>query len=220
MSKVKLDSDLPIPPFVTSTIEPATVPKSEKLSHSASPSMRHKVKRALSDTALRKFNSEAEQCPYSTSVATYLSYFLLVVYGRVRDFLGKLLCPEDYKQLKVHNGYAPLTNDFESLYTRRLYRRIRDCWHRPITGVPFVRLICWNATVTTITKRLNLLGVPSRCLISLPTITLDLLKAMVQWQILSSIFFGNTLRNWEYAVRNWYFGSTLGVRGAGGAFLG
>lgn len=30
----------------------------------------------------------------------------------------------------------PLFADFESFYTRNLYRRIRDCWNRPITGVP------------------------------------------------------------------------------------
>jgi len=33
-------------------------------------------------------------------------------------------------------GYAPLFSDFDSFYTRRLYQRIRDCWNRPITGVP------------------------------------------------------------------------------------
>ena len=30
----------------------------------------------------------------------------------------------------------PLYADFESFYTRNMYRRIRDCWNRPITGVP------------------------------------------------------------------------------------
>jgi 7-keto-8-aminopelargonate synthetase-like enzyme len=36
----------------------------------------------------------------------------------------------------VWQGYAPLFSDFDSFYTRRLYTRIRDCWNRPITGVP------------------------------------------------------------------------------------
>jgi serine palmitoyltransferase len=31
---------------------------------------------------------------------------------------------------------APLTSDFESFYTRRMYTRIRDCWNRPTSGVP------------------------------------------------------------------------------------
>ena len=85
---------------------------------------------------LRKFDPDQEQCPYPTIVATYLSYLFLIIYGHVRDFFGKIFLPEDYRFLKIHDGYAPLTSDFESLYTRRLYRRISDCWHRPITGVP------------------------------------------------------------------------------------
>lgn len=85
---------------------------------------------------LRRFNLEEEQCPYPTTVATFLSYLMLVLYGHIRDFLGKLFFPGSYKHLRVFNGYAPLTSDFESLYTRRLYMRIRDCWHRPITGIP------------------------------------------------------------------------------------
>lgn len=79
---------------------------------------------------------EQEQCPYPTVIATYLSYLMLVLYGHVRDFFGKIFFPSQYRHLRVHNGYAPLTSDFESLYTRRLYMRIRDCWHRPITGIP------------------------------------------------------------------------------------
>lgn len=88
------------------------------------------------DENLKKFSPDEEQCPFPTAIATFLTYLLLVLYGHLRDFLGKLFFPEDYKTLKVHDGYAPLTSDFESLYTRHLYRRIRDCWHRPITGVP------------------------------------------------------------------------------------
>jgi serine palmitoyltransferase len=31
---------------------------------------------------------------------------------------------------------APINTDFESIYTRRMYYRIRDCFNRPVTGVP------------------------------------------------------------------------------------
>jgi hypothetical protein len=33
-------------------------------------------------------------------------------------------------------GYAPLLQDWENFYTRRLYHRIQDCWNRPISGPP------------------------------------------------------------------------------------
>ena len=30
----------------------------------------------------------------------------------------------------------PLYRSFEAFYTRNLYRRVRDCWNRPICSVP------------------------------------------------------------------------------------
>lgn len=38
-------------------------------------------------------------------------------------------------------GYAPLYEHFEEFYLRYVYRRVRDCWNRPICSVP-------GATVT------------------------------------------------------------------------
>ncbi|KAF5104037.1 hypothetical protein DV451_001028 [Geotrichum candidum] len=42
----------------------------------------------------------------------------------------------DSRHLKEYNGYAPLTSDFDSFYTRRLKHRLDDCFNRPTTGVP------------------------------------------------------------------------------------
>jgi len=33
-------------------------------------------------------------------------------------------------------GYAPLYRSFENFYARRLYKRIKDCWNRPISSAP------------------------------------------------------------------------------------
>lgn len=33
-------------------------------------------------------------------------------------------------------GYAPLLNDWENFFTRRMYHRAQDCFNRPITGPP------------------------------------------------------------------------------------
>jgi serine palmitoyltransferase len=33
-------------------------------------------------------------------------------------------------------GYVPLYDAFESFYLRYVYRRVRDCWNRPICSVP------------------------------------------------------------------------------------
>lgn len=63
-------------------------------------------------------------------------------------------------------GYAPLNNDFDNFYMRRLKLRINDCFARPITGVPG-RYIClldrhsdddnWTFKLTgTTTETLNM----------------------------------------------------------------
>lgn len=36
----------------------------------------------------------------------------------------------------LSQGYPPLYDAFESFYSRYVYRRIRDCWNRPICSVP------------------------------------------------------------------------------------
>lgn len=79
---------------------------------------------------------EIEETPLYVLIVTYFDYFILVLLGHIRDFFGKIFNKKAYTHLREHNGYAPLVSDFESFYTRRLYKRIRDCWNRPVTGVP------------------------------------------------------------------------------------
>lgn len=50
----------------------------------------------------------------------------------------RFLVPSELTLLFVScvQGYAPLTSDFESFYTRRMYARGRDCFSRSISGPP------------------------------------------------------------------------------------
>lgn len=93
----------------------------------------------------------------------YVSYVVLLCFGHLRDFIDTVIGYKIYPTPKVrnkflfhtlshfahfrpsnlfssslclHQGYAPLTSDFEAFYTRRMYSRIEDCWNRPISGVP------------------------------------------------------------------------------------
>lgn len=78
-----------------------------------------------------------DEPPYYYVLTTYLSYILLIFFGHARDFFGKRFSSKTtYKTLKAHNGYAPLNDDFDNFYTRRLKMRIDDCFARPTTGVP------------------------------------------------------------------------------------
>lgn len=44
-----------------------------------------------------------EEAPLFIILLTYLSYIILIVFGHVRDFLGKRLRPSAYKHLSVRN---------------------------------------------------------------------------------------------------------------------
>ena len=79
--------------------------------------------------------SEEDSPSYLTVLSTYLTYIVLILYGHLRDFLGRRFYPQDFSHLQENNGYAALNSDFDSFFTRRLKMRIDDCFERPVTGV-------------------------------------------------------------------------------------
>ncbi|KAJ1961702.1 serine palmitoyltransferase component [Dipsacomyces acuminosporus] len=95
----------------------------------------NKKKQDTKPADTKHHSSELELVPSFILVTTYLSYLMLIIFAHLRDFFGKIFYPEQYVQLREQNGYAPMVTDFESLWSRRLYGRIRDCFNRPITGV-------------------------------------------------------------------------------------
>lgn len=78
-----------------------------------------------------------DEPPYYYVLTTYISYLFLIIFGHARDFFGKYFGDQKrYSIIRGASGYAPLTDDFDSFYTRRLKRRIDDAFARPTTGVP------------------------------------------------------------------------------------
>ena len=77
-----------------------------------------------------------DKIPLLHLMATYIGYLILSAFGHIRDYFGLKFSPAKFRHLSSTEGYVPLTNDFESFYTRRFYKRLRDCWNRPTTGVP------------------------------------------------------------------------------------
>lgn len=78
-----------------------------------------------------------DEPPYYYLLTTYISYLILILLGHIRDFFGKRFGDKKlYRALKLQNGYAPLNDDFDSFYTRRLKRRLDDCFARTTIGVP------------------------------------------------------------------------------------
>ncbi|XP_071161498.1 serine palmitoyltransferase 2-like isoform X1 [Mytilus edulis] len=84
----------------------------------------------------KDFQENFEETPIYIAVLTYLCYGILVLVGHVRDFLrnagleNEKACTEPRQ-----SGFVPLFQSWESFYTRHVYRRIRDCFNRPICSV-------------------------------------------------------------------------------------
>ncbi|KAJ7379980.1 Serine palmitoyltransferase 2 [Desmophyllum pertusum] len=108
-----------------------------------------------------------EDTPLYCAVLTYMSYFFLILFGYMRDFLRKYGFEKSKAVQETGNeGFVPLYADFESFFTRNIYRCVRDCFNRPLCSVPGgqIELVDresddWNYTFRypgTTTKALNL----------------------------------------------------------------
>lgn len=78
-----------------------------------------------------------EETPLLAAISTYICYALLVFIGHIEDFLVNI------GLLKLHAclepkipGFVPLYQTWESFYTRHVYRRVSDCFCRPVANVP------------------------------------------------------------------------------------
>lgn len=104
------------------------------------------------------------QPPFYILFTTYLSYLLLIALGHVRDFFGKRFRPARYAHLLPGNGYAALNSDFDSFYTRRLKKRLDDCFARPTTGVPGRTVNLLDRTSSDANETFDLTGQNTRAL--------------------------------------------------------
>ncbi|KAI9328413.1 pyridoxal phosphate-dependent transferase [Obelidium mucronatum] len=111
---------------------------------------------------VRRGDGAVEHCieatPLHVLITTYLSYFILIVSGHVRDFFGFRLNPAAFSHLRNKNGYAPLNSGFDTFYHRRLYMRIRDVFNRPITNVPGRTVTLLDRTSKDYNKSFSLTG--------------------------------------------------------------
>ena len=103
-------------------------------------------------------DEEMESTPYMTAILTYLSYCLLWAVGQIRDAIGMRLFKKQYEHLCVSDGYAPLTSGMASFYSRRLFFRIRDCWNRPVTGVPGAKITVLERTSNDYNQTFQMTG--------------------------------------------------------------
>ena len=68
------------------------------------------------------------------------------------------------RTMLTSQGYAALYSDFDSLYTRRLKRRLEDCFARPVTGVPGRTIVCLDRVSKDENETFELTGTKTRAL--------------------------------------------------------
>ncbi|KAJ1970841.1 serine palmitoyltransferase component [Dimargaris xerosporica] len=142
--------------------------------HSASPLLQEVLDTSVLPVNQRRLLQSREPAKYEhmeepelamiTLVFTYLSYLLLIIMAHMRDFFGKRFKSHEYVYLKHHNGYAPVFSDFESLWRRRLYQRISDCFNRPITGVAGSYVTLLDRETSDYCRTFQLTGTKTRTL--------------------------------------------------------
>eukprot|EP00866_Antonospora_locustae_P000006 jgi/Antlo1/6/2026 len=70
-----------------------------------------------------------------TAVGVCISYMILIVVGQISDLFTYLFFYKDYP-FRNKDGYVPIYSRIESLYIRKAYTHIEDCFNRPIKGHP------------------------------------------------------------------------------------
>ncbi|XQJ30972.1 serine palmitoyltransferase, putative [Leishmania guyanensis] len=68
-----------------------------------------------------------------TKVTSYFTLVMMFLFARVREGYCQVFPREEDH---VRPGYAPIVKDFDHYWNRRFYRRVRDCFMRPIDSRP------------------------------------------------------------------------------------
>jgi len=79
-----------------------------------------------------------EAMSWFTLFWVYVSFTIVIILGHMREFLHCYILR--HKVFQPEPGIAPLIFPKEYFFTRWMYGRIRDCWDRPICGVPAGRI--------------------------------------------------------------------------------
>lgn len=97
-------------------------------------SFQHSVKNgAIKNIEKHEEPAESFEKPSAiTAFFTLLGLYTLLFLGAI----SQLLFPPNVAKEKNRDGYVPLYNKFESFYSNYVYRRMKDCFNKPIISVP------------------------------------------------------------------------------------
>lgn len=95
-------------------------------------------------------------------LTTYLNYIIMIAMGHLRDFYRRFV--PDERSIVNKNGFAPLLRDQDDFFNRRLFRRTRDCWNRPIASRPGAYIDVCLQESKDYNKTLRMTGETRNCL--------------------------------------------------------
>lgn len=101
--------------------------------------------------------------PFGRAVAALLAWSILFFLGHARDLLLRLWGGSTGGP-KTRKGYAPIRQDYEDFYTRRMYYRIHDVFNRPIASAPGAWIDVMERTPPQGDRLLETTGKTRRCL--------------------------------------------------------
>lgn len=101
-----------------------------------------------------------EEVPLHTACLTYLGFYLLMILG----YINQLLFVPKVAKEENREGYVTLYDAFESFYSRYVYRRVRDCWNRPICSVPGDEVTLKDRVTNDYGWSFQFTGTETRCL--------------------------------------------------------
>ncbi|XP_062549157.1 serine palmitoyltransferase 2 [Armigeres subalbatus] len=104
--------------------------------------------------------SSYEQVPLHTACFTYLGFYLLMILG----YINQLFFTPKVATEKHRDGYVPLYDAFEKFYLRYVYRRVKDCWNRPICSVPGSEVTLKDRITNDYGWSFEFTGTETRCL--------------------------------------------------------
>ncbi|XP_046576494.1 serine palmitoyltransferase 2-like [Haliotis rubra] len=92
-------------------------------------------KHAKGDSWKDDFYESFEETPLVVAIITYLAFGILVVIGHIKEYYRVYIKWEKRAANEPgHEDFVPLYASWESFYTKNVFRRIKDCWIRPISS--------------------------------------------------------------------------------------
>lgn len=82
----------------------------------------------------------------------------------ILGYINQLFFAPKVATERHRDGYVPLYDSFERFYLRYVYRRVKDCWNRPICSVPADTVVLKDRVTNDYGWTFQFTGTETKCL--------------------------------------------------------